>query len=94
MKKAKDKFLSYSNIKSRPILYKCIREFYNDTKELTPSNYMIIIQKDLEAEGERPSFVINMFLNNKPTKFFQKFEIEHNFNQLENGATDQEFFNE
>jgi hypothetical protein len=70
-------------------LYKCIREFYDDAKEMTPSNYMIIVQKDLESAGDRPSFVINMFLNNKPSKLVQTFEIKHDFNILENGTEDQ-----
>jgi hypothetical protein len=54
---------------------------------------MIIIQKDLEAEGDRPSFIINMFLNNKPTKIVQTIEIGHNLNVLVNGDSDYETLN-
>jgi hypothetical protein len=86
--------LGYTKRSEHPILFRCIREFYENAGEMVPSNYMIMIRKDHTCEEERPSFEITMFLNNKPYKIEQEVIIYHNFNTLENGIAENEFLHE
>ena len=93
MKIAKEKFLKYANKDSPNILYRTVREFYDNPKyDVHPNNYMILIQKDQENYGEFPSFIIRMILNNKPEKIDQDVEISHNFNILKNGVAENQYF--
>ena len=89
MKKAKDKFLKYANKDSPNILYRTVREFYDNPKyDVHPNNFMILIEKDQKNYGEFPSFIIRMILNNKPEKIDQDIIISHNFNTLKNGVAE------
>ena len=86
--------MSYTKKGSTSVLYKTVREFYDSPNEIYPSNYMIVLQKDMENYGEMPSFTVKMMLNNKPQKITQEFNILLNFNTLENGVAENEYFAE
>ena len=73
------------------IVYKCVREFYEDINDITPFNYVIVVKKSKTHEGERPVFKILLMLNNKPCKIKQQYEIDHDLNTTEFGQQEHEY---
>ena len=44
IKKCRDRFIGLSsNKENKLILYKCIREFYENEEDITPNNYMMVV---------------------------------------------------
>ena len=53
IKKCRDRFINLSANKSRKlVMYKCIREFYENPEELVPNNYMIVVTNYKPPEYE------------------------------------------
>jgi hypothetical protein len=44
IKKCRDRFIGLSsNKENKLIMYKCIREFYENEEDITPNNYMMVV---------------------------------------------------